>query len=175
MDSGSLAGGTGGRDLGGSWGSQSGPARLCPSSLFRMAGLLGVSSCEVAVLLAPPLQTRLEGFLSRPQATHTDWWSVWLPSSGPGEPSKPWWVSATRPGWGPWTWRPWLLCQTGGLLPLAVVVSRQLLVSWALPLKVARAVAPPAQRSSPRCGRSSLVLELADLLGQLGYSLHESR
>ena len=161
--------------LRGSWGSQSGLARLRPSFLLWMAGLPDVSSCEVVVLLAPLLRTRPEGLLSEPQATRTDSWSVWLPCWGPEGPSKSWWVSATRPGRGPWTWRPWLLCQTGGLLPLAVVVSRRLLMSGALPLKVARAVAPPAQRPSSRCGRPSQVLELADLLGQLGYSLHESR
>ena len=146
-----------------------------PSSFLWLAGLLVISSYEVGRLLAPLLQIRPEGLLSKPQATHSDLWSVWLPCWGPGGPSKSWWVSAIQLDRESQTWRPWLLCQTGGLLPLAVVLSRRRLTSWALPLEMARAVTPPAQRSSPKCDRPSQVLELADLLGQLGYSLHESR
>ena len=148
------------------------PSCVCP---FRPTGLSGVFSCEAVVPLAPPLQIHLEDPLSRPQAIHTDWWSVWLPSWGPGEPSKPLWVSATRPGLGPWAWRPWLFCQTGGLLPLAVVVSRRLVMSRTLPLKMARAVASPAHWPFSGGGRPSQILELADLFGQLSHSLHESR
>ena len=49
---------------------------------FWPTGLSGVFSCEAVVPLAPPLQTHLEDLLSRPQAIHTSWWSVWLPSWG---------------------------------------------------------------------------------------------
>ena len=159
----------------GSWGSLSGPTQLRWSLLVWWTGLPGVFSGEVMKWLAPLLRMHPEGLLSEPRATHTDSWSVWLPYWGPGGPSKSWWAFAIRPGWEPQTWGPWLYCQTGGLLPLAVVVSRRLWMSWTLSLQMARTIASPAHWSFSGGGRLSQILKLADLLGQLSHSLHESR